>query len=95
LEYKYLKMAPDDPVRGELIRNSAALQVMGAAPWVQIGRGKYLFETISNHLPNPEDSPKLLLDKLKFLRGIMEDSKKALEGGTQQNADPMGVLGGR
>lgn len=84
LAYKYLKIAPSDPIRGELIRDSAALQVMGAAPWIQIGRGKYLFDTISNHLPNPEDSPKLLLDKIKFLRKMMSETKASL-GVTGEN----------
>jgi hypothetical protein len=88
-EYRYLNIAPDDPVRGELIRNSAALQVMGAAPWIQIGRGKYLFEAISNHLPNTEDSPKLLMDKLKFLHGVIENSKKSL-GVTEEDTRPGG-----
>jgi len=93
-KYKYLKIAPEG-ARGEIIRNSAALQVMGAAPWIQIGRGKYLFETISNHLPNPEDSPKLLMDKVKFLRKVMADSKKAILMGVEDNTDPLGVLSGR
>ena len=98
-KYNTAKIAPDG-IRGDLIRQSAALQIMGAAPWVQIGRSKYTYENIIKHLPNPEDSPKLLYDKVKFLRQVLADQQKSLDkakggslgsqgGGTEDN--PLGL----
>ena len=96
-QYSLMKTAPEG-VRGDIIRNSAALQVMGAAPWIQMGRGKYMFEVISKHLPSTEDSPKLLLEKVIFLRKLAERSKKALgiedEGGAGVDAEVDKILGG-
>ena len=47
----------------DLIKAAAALQVMGAGPWQTLGRGKYMYETIVQHLPDPKDTPTLLYDK--------------------------------
>ena len=75
---KYKAGMKPDQTQADLIKAAAALQVMGAAPWMQIGRGKYMFETITQHLPNPTDSPALLYDKAQFLKGIIDEAKQAL-----------------
>lgn len=75
---KYKMGIKPDQTHADLIKAAAALQVMGAAPWMQIGRGKYMFETISQHLPTPTDSPALLYDKAQFLKGIIDEAKQAL-----------------
>lgn len=59
---------PSDPQLGEVIRNVALLQIQGAAPWTRIGRSKYTFDVIQKHLPAPTDTPKLLYDKVKWLK---------------------------
>lgn len=80
MEYQAGKM-PEGP-RKDMIKAAAALQVMGAAPWVALGRGKYMYETIVQHLPKPTDTPALLNDKLNFLRGIMEDAESTMDQDT-------------
>ena len=70
-------MKPEQ-LRSDLIKASAALRVMGAAPWMSIGRGKYLYEEVSKHLPNPSDSPGLLYDKAQFLKGIIDEARDSL-----------------
>lgn len=67
-----------EQTHASLIKAAAALQVMGAAPWIQIGRGRYLFDTIVQHLPSPTDTPALLYDKALFLQGIMDEAKDAI-----------------
>lgn len=88
---KYKAGLKPDQVNADVIKAAAALQVMGAAPWMQLGRGKYMFETISKHLPNPTDSPALLYDKAKFLKGIVDEAKDSLPDSSsnsgQQNID--------
>lgn len=92
LEYKWLKVLPSDPIRSPLIKDSAALQIMGATPWITIGRGKYLFDTISQHLPNPEDTPALLYDKVKWLKEeLIAPQRERIE---RQAKGSMGDLGG-
>lgn len=66
-QYKH-GMEPSDPQLGEIIRNVALLQIQGAAPWTRIGRSKYTFDVIQKHLPAPTDTPKLLYDKVKWLK---------------------------
>ncbi len=66
-QYKH-GMSPSDPELGEVIRNVALLQIQGAAPWTRIGRSKYTFDVIQKHLPAPTDTPKLLYDKVKWLK---------------------------
>jgi hypothetical protein len=75
---KYKMGIKPDKVHSDLIKAAAALQVMGAAPWMQIGRGKYMFETITQHLPSPNDSPALLYDKAQFLKGIVAEAKQSM-----------------
>lgn len=67
-----------EQTRADIIKSAAALQVMGAAPWMQLGRGKYMFETIVQHLPKPTDSPALLHDKAMFLQSIIDDARESL-----------------
>lgn len=87
-QYRYWQLyshgkKPPEPW-ATMIKNSAALRIMGAAPWVSLGRGRYLFAEIQKHLPNPEyDSPANLYDKMQFLRGILEDAKVSLSTGAQ------------
>lgn len=76
LGYKY-GMKPEQ-TRADIIKAAAALQVMGAAPWMQLGRGKYMFETISQHLPKATDSPALLYDKVNFLQSIVDEAQESL-----------------
>lgn len=85
-EYQ-IGLKPDD-VSSSIIKAAAALQVMGAAPWMKMGRGKYLFETIKQHLPSPTDSPALLYDKVQFLRSIVDEAKQSLPN----QDDPLGVM---
>lgn len=86
---KYKAGMKPDQVNSDLIKAASALQVMGAAPWMQIGRGKYMFETISQHLPKAGDSPALLYDKAQFLKGIIDEAKQALPDSSDsgQNID--------
>lgn len=89
-EYNRLGMAPGGP-KGDLLKQAAALQIMGAAPWVRIGRGKYIYENIVKHLPSPTDSPKNLWEKSQFLRKILDEQEQALEkaaGGGMSSAPP-------
>lgn len=76
--YKYKAGVKPDKVHSDLIKAAAALQVMGAGPWMRIGRGKYMFDTITQHLPAPTDSPSLLYDKAQFLKGIIDEAKQAM-----------------
>lgn len=71
-------LPPADKTLGELIRRAAAIKVMGAGPWMSIGRGKYLYSEIVQHLPATNDTPAQLYDKLQFYRDILEDAKQAL-----------------
>lgn len=71
-------LPPADKTLGELIRRAAAIKVMGAGPWMSIGRGKYLYSEIVQHLPATNDTPAQLYDKLQFYRDILEDAKNAL-----------------
>lgn len=67
-----------------MIKDAAALRIMGAAPWVTIGRGRYLFDEIQKHLPNPAwDTPALLYDKMQFLQGILDDAQAGLTSDVQ------------
>jgi hypothetical protein len=74
----------------DIIRSAAALKVMGVAPWTQLGRGKYLYQDITVHLPDPHDTPKQLYEKLQFLKGVIEDA----QGSLPEGAMDFGVQGG-
>lgn len=76
---------PPEPY-ATLIKASAALRIQGAAPWVSIGRGKYLYGEIVKHLPDPAwDTPAQLYDKMQFFQLILDDAKQDL------HADEQGV----
>jgi hypothetical protein len=105
--YAYKAGVKPDQLHADLIKTAAALQVMGAAPWMQMSRSKYMYETVKQHLPSPTDTPALLYDKAQFLHGIITELKDSLAeagvpygaaaGASQSapasNADPLGVLG--
>jgi hypothetical protein len=71
-------LPPKDKQLGELVKMAAAIKIMGAAPWMSIGRGKYLFSEVVKHLPNETDTPAQLNEKVKFYRDILEDAKASL-----------------
>lgn len=94
-----------DDITQELIKNAALIQVLGARPWMTMGRGKFIYETIAQHLPSSTDTPSLMYDKLVWLRdNVLDDAKTSLSGyvapgGAQQpntpsggNNDPLGML---
>lgn len=77
--YKFGK--EQEPITQQLIKDSAALQILGAAPWTRLGRSKYMYETIKTHLPAPTDTPANLYDKLTWLRdNVLADAKDSLAG---------------
>jgi hypothetical protein len=94
--------APTDPLYGPIIKQVAAIGIQGAAPWVRIGRGKYTFETIQKHLPQPTDTPKNMYDKIKWLHdNVIPSSLESITGrsgaGTNQpkvfpGAPPVGTV---
>lgn len=51
-----------------IFENAALLDVVGASIWSRIGRSRYTFEVIRQHLPKPTDSPKLMYEKVKWLK---------------------------
>jgi hypothetical protein len=59
---------PSDPDLTKIFENSALLSVIGASLWSRIGRSKYTFEVIQQHLPQPTDTPSLMYDKVKWLK---------------------------
>ena len=70
-----------EDITQNLIKNAALLQVLGARPWMSMGRGKYMYEVVSQHLPQPSDTPAQLYDKLTWLRdNVLEDAKQSLAG---------------
>jgi hypothetical protein len=91
--YEYKAGIKPDQLHADLIKAAAALQVMGAGPWTKLGRGKYLYETIKQHLPSPTDSPALLYDKVQFLQSIIDDAQASIpktEGAAQPQPQPQG-----
>ena len=57
-EYRYFHKAPTDPLLQAIVPIAAFVDVQGASPWTRIGRGKFIFEFIQNHLPDPTaDTP--------------------------------------
>jgi hypothetical protein len=72
---------PKDKQLGQLIKYAAAIKIMGAAPWMSIGRGRYLFSEVVKHLPSETDTPAQLYEKVNFYRDILEDAKASLPSG--------------
>jgi len=85
---QYKRGVKPEAVSANLIKLAAALQIQGAAPWVQLGRNRYTFETIQQHLPSPTDTPGLLYDKVNFLAGIAQEARDSLP----QTEDQMNEL---
>lgn len=80
--YGYQKGKAPDASSSELIKDAAAIQVQGAKPLMTMGRSKYMYETIVQHLPQPTDTPKLLYDKVTWLRdNVIENAKDSLPEG--------------
>jgi hypothetical protein len=64
-----------------LFQSGGTVDVLGAAPWARIGRGRYLFDTIQVHLPKPSDTPAKMYENAKWLRDhVIMDSMDALSG---------------
>jgi hypothetical protein len=76
LEYSKGHFAPSDPIRLKLIQDAAFLSLKGAAPFVTLGRGKFLLEQAQKHLPLPNDSPKLIYDKIVWLKEAAAEAGK-------------------
>jgi hypothetical protein len=92
--FGYNRGVAPEKLSGDLIKTAAALQIMGAGPWSIIGRSKYTFETIKQHLPSPSDTPQQLYEKAIFLQGIVDEAKESLgQEAAPSFADPLGVLG--
>jgi hypothetical protein len=87
-------LPPKDKQLGELVKMAAAIKIMGAAPWMSIGRGRYLFSEVVKHLPNETDTPAQLYEKVQFYRGILEDAKNSLPPSLQGGASAKGKGGG-
>jgi hypothetical protein len=70
MQFEAYKMGipPSDPELTKIFEESALLGVVGASIWSRIGRSKYTFEIIQQHLPKPTDTPKLMYDKVKWLK---------------------------
>lgn len=72
-------LPPSDPKLGKLIQLAAALKIKGAAPLISaVGRSKYAYEQIVQHLPETTDTPALLYKKVMFLAPLLEDAKSSL-----------------
>lgn len=89
LEYSKGHFAPSDPVRLKLIQDAAFLSLKGAAPFVTLGRGKYLLEQAQKHLPLPNDSPKLIYDKIQWLKDAAADAEKFTRDPFATDAPPV------
>jgi hypothetical protein len=59
---------PTDPETTKIFENSALLGVIGASIWSRLGRSRYTFEIIQQHLPKPTDTPELMYDKVNWLK---------------------------
>lgn len=97
-KYKH-GIAPDDPAMAKMFENSALLGVIGAAIWSRLGRSRYTFEVIQQHLPHPTDSPKLMYDKVKWLKDNVvpaaQDAIKNPQPDATGSAAPSGDSGGQ
>jgi hypothetical protein len=71
-------LAPKDKQLGQLIKYAAAIKIMGAAPWMTIGRGRYIYSEVVQHLPEPTDTPAQLYEKVQFFRTVLEDARGSL-----------------
>lgn len=89
LEYSKGHFAPSDPIRLKLIQDAAFLSLKGAAPFVTLGRGKFLLEQAQKHLPLPNDSPKLIYDKIQWLKDAAAEAEKFTRDPFTEDAPPV------
>jgi hypothetical protein len=83
-EYKAGRV-PSDPFYASIIRPVAAISIAGAAPWVRIGRNRYTFDVIQQHLPHPWQTPARIYDNVKWLRdNVVPSSEKSILGPVSQ-----------
>jgi len=85
-QYRTLGKKIEDP-RDQAIANlSAFIQIAGAQPWTRTGRGKYMFEQIIAHLPDPsKDTYANMYDKVQRVKGLLQrelDNQQKQQGGT-------------
>jgi hypothetical protein len=91
--YSYKKGVAPEATSSELIKDAAAIQVQGAKPLMTMGRSKYMYETIVQHLPTPTDTPKLLYDKVTWLRdNVIENAKGSLPQGWEGKGQTQGGM---
>lgn len=70
---------PSDPLYGAIIKDVALLSGIGQSQWTRVGRGRYLFEKMAQHLPSPTDTPALLYDKVKWLNdNVASETQRAV-----------------
>lgn len=67
-EYQRLHMEPSDPIRSQLIKESALVGITLSGLYARGRMSRYLFDKAQQHLPQPNDSPKLLYSKIRWLR---------------------------
>jgi hypothetical protein len=83
---------PSDPLYSQIIKPVALLFGIGSSQWTRVGRGKYLFERLSQHLPQPTDTPALLYDKINWLaNNVANETRKAVMNPVGPSAAPGGT----
>lgn len=79
-EYKAGRV-PSDPFYAQIIKPVAAIAIAGAAPWTRIGRNKYTFDVIQQHLPQPWQTPARIYDNVKWLQdSVVPSSQQSILG---------------
>lgn len=74
MNYQYLGQKPDNENDADIMQIASFAKIAAAAPWAKIGRGKYIYEQVQKHLPNPAmDSPANMYDKTIRLKQIFQD----------------------
>ncbi len=80
---------PVDPELTKIFENSALLDVVGASIWSRIGRSRYTFEIIQQHLPKPTDTPQLMYDKVKWLKEhVVPAAQEAIKNPQPDTGEP-------
>lgn len=61
------------PLQTAIQQYGAFVRVAGASPWSKVGRGKYIYDQVVQHLPDPaKDTPSLMYQKLSDLQDIFQ-----------------------
>lgn len=96
LEYQHGHFEPGDPVRSQLIKESALIGITASGLYSQGRMSRYLFDKAQQHLPQPNDSPQLLYSKVKWLKDnhILDDMIKDIENPMRQRGTPGEGKGG-